>query len=75
MHEARLQVIQRTVRLRLQFAHNVGVDPHLGKEQIEGLLEAVSPARLREELELPHPPDEMGLMRRWCQGLFPQNLL
>jgi len=39
--------------------------PNLRKEQIEGLLEAVSAVRLREEQELPHPPDEVGLLHGW----------
>jgi hypothetical protein len=39
--------------------------PHFGEEQIEGLLKAVSAVRLREEQELPYPPDEVGLMRGW----------
>jgi hypothetical protein len=39
--------------------------PHFGKEQIDGLLKAVSAVRLREEEDLPHPPDDVGLMRGW----------
>lgn len=48
--------------------------PHLGKEQIGGVLEAVSGLRLGEEQELPHPPDAAGRMRGWRQVLFPQQL-
>ena len=48
--------------------------PHLGKEQIEGLLEAVSAVRLREEQELPHSRDEVGLMHGWRQVFFLQEL-
>jgi hypothetical protein len=48
--------------------------PDLGKEQIEGLLEAVSAVRPYEEQELPHPSDDVGLMHGWHQVLFLQEL-
>lgn len=61
-------------RLRNLPGLHADVCPHVGEEQIAGLFEAVSPLRLGEEQELPHGPNEVGLVRGRRQVLFPEEL-